>query len=144
MNRRGFIFTTDALLALLLSAFLLYITYSTLDRVTKAESYSGEMRTLSRDTLAAMEESGLLARAVQQSRNDEIRGVLDALPPNTCADAAVYSTSIVVAAQRTGCNCTNASTVVAAQRTFVAIMGSTQVEGRAVMHACQFGSQAFG
>lgn len=136
-NEKAFIFTTDALLAVILSAFLIYATFSTLDRAAAFEDRTTPVQRVSEDALAAMEETGILARSLQETRTDEIRSVLGGLPSGMCAEVDIYANSSpVLSASRTGCSCADAQELTAARRSFVALNGSSQIEAHAEITGC--------
>lgn len=120
--RLGFILTTDALLAVLVSMFLAISSIALLNRAEGVVDYPTlVLDRLSSDALLAMEKTSVLSRAVEQNRTDELHGVMNGFPENFCGELAVYRSngSLLLAAYQVGCGCDRAEDMVVARRSFI-------------------------
>lgn len=101
MTRRGFLFTLDAFIALLLMTGIMLMVLSAdySDRTFSSLS----MRSFSMDMLASYEKSGLFAQSL--SDQPRLRRALNSLPPGICAQITIMNSSnvTVLDAMRQGC-----------------------------------------
>lgn len=82
--KKGFIFTLDATLAIVLalSVILSSMFYLSQSHVSFEKQ---NLYKLSMDSLAILEKQGVLDRAASTNTTTELQSFLDNLPPNTCA-----------------------------------------------------------
>jgi len=132
---KAFIFTTDSILAILVSTLIASSALAIAANFEKPLATSNSLEGVSTDFLASLEKNGTLARAVESGSNTELVAALDRLPSSTCVSVQLYEGSaIVLQANRTGCACGNE--LVASLRTFIARNGSTQREMFARFGGC--------
>lgn len=135
-ERNAFIFTTDALLAVVLSSFLLIAIFSTLGRLGPSKGSERALSALLGDVLVVAEKADILPYEVAGNRTQEMRTLLNALPANVCAEVRVYERgALLLQASRIGCYCTG--DITAARRSFIAHNAwGTQAEYIAVISGC--------
>jgi len=111
---RAFIFTLDAILALVLCSILFLFTYSLLTKF----QYSGVRETIlvdiSSDVLTSLEKNKTLQNSVYYSRTSDIRNILNDLSSTVCSGITIYSSQNrpLLVASRSDCNCTGSRSVV--------------------------------
>ncbi len=132
---KGFIFTIDSVLALLVATFLAVSAVSFSSHFTDSLDKSAALGETGRDFLSALERNGTLERAAQAGSSDGLVQSLDALPLSYCASLQLFDNStIAMQANRTGCACGAESVVL--YRTFLALNGSAQREMYARFGGC--------
>ncbi|MFA5141593.1 MAG: hypothetical protein WC471_01325 [Candidatus Woesearchaeota archaeon] len=104
MNRKAFIFTLDALFALLLAmTFFAYIfTYMG----HSANSFNNiDLLNMVDDSLNALEKSSALSNAVKSGSTASILAYINAMPTQICARVSLYSSSetLLYSVSGTGC-----------------------------------------
>ncbi|MEM3556123.1 MAG: hypothetical protein QXF56_05375 [Candidatus Micrarchaeia archaeon] len=118
MNK-AFIFTLDAILALILCSLLFLLTYSLLVKFQYAGVRETALRDISSDILTSFEKNGTLQNSVRYSRTSEIQDVLNNISATICPMITVYSpmNTPILTTMRADCNCTGSRSVVV--RSFV-------------------------
>ncbi|MEW6528859.1 MAG: hypothetical protein AB1391_03150 [Candidatus Micrarchaeota archaeon] len=102
-TKRGFLFTFDSLLALLLLAEIMIIVISqNYSDITNTNSLY--LQSFSMSFMTSLEKSGLLAQSI--SKPYEIRRAINHLPPNICARITITNSSnnTVFEAQKEACS----------------------------------------
>lgn len=94
-SRKAFLFTVDAVLALIVSALLLSGLLALLPKISP-EKYSPSARS----ALAAMEKTGALAGSINSPG-----ALLKYAPPNTCAYIKIRLEGALVSSAGGGCEC---------------------------------------
>ena len=121
--KKAFIFTTDALLAIFVSAVLLSGLLAILSKISP-EKYSPSARS----ALAAMEKTGALS-----SNMDSPGALLKYAPKNTCAYIKIWSGNALVSSAGGSCECGDMSV---ARRSFVVLAEGSAKSYTAEMGVC--------
>ena len=135
---RAFIFTTDALFAVILMAFLVLAALTLLQRTALLTDNSIQLHNLCYDSIRVMEHTSILERAITQNRTDEMRYVVNSLPPNICATTNIYlgNGTLIARSSTVGCDCSAARDLVTAKRSFLAANGSSNAEYYGEVQGC--------
>lgn len=134
---KAFIFTLDAILAVVLCSILFFTTYSLLAKFQYSVVRETTLGDVCSDVLTSLEKNHTLQDSIYYSRTSEIRDVLNNLSSNICSNLIIYSSEnkpLLVAA-RVDCNCTGSRSLVV--RSFVIPESNgTLSEYMAKMEAC--------
>jgi len=116
---RAFIFTLDAILAVILCSILFFSTYYLLAKFQYSVVRETALINICSDVLTSLEKNRTLQNSIIYSRTSDIRNVLNNLPSNTCSDLVIYSynNKPLLITAKTGCNCTASRSLVV--RSFV-------------------------
>lgn len=134
---KAFIFTLDAILAIILCSILFLFTYSLLTNFQYSVVRDTALTDVCSDVLTSLEKSNTLQNAVYYSRTSDISNILTNLSTNICSTVTIYSSSNqpLLVAKRTDCNCTVSRSLVV--RSFVLPQSNgTMSEYMAKMEAC--------
>ena len=116
---KAFIFTLDAILAVILCSILFLFTYSLLAKVQYSVVRETTLVDVCSDVLTSLEKNHTLQNSVYYSRTSDIRDILNNLSSTVCSNLMIYSsenTPLLVIA-RTDCNCTGSRSLLV--RSFV-------------------------
>ena len=105
---KAFIFTLDAILAVILCSILFLSTYSLLTKLQYSVVRETTLVDVCSDVLTSLEKNHTLQNSVYYSRTSDIRDILNNLSSTVCSNLMIYSsenTPLLVIA-RTDCNCT--------------------------------------
>jgi len=134
MNR-GFILTTDSILAVLVSIFIAVSVLAISSHFVYPRNDPQALRETGRDLLASLEASGELEEAAISGNNEALLRALNSLPPTYCASIQIYEDEApIMQVNRTGCTCENE--LVVYQRTFLAMNNGSQREMLARFGGC--------
>ena len=132
---RGFILTTDSVIAVILSVFIAVSVLTISSHFVYPRDDPHALREAGRDLLASLEASGELEEAAISGNNEALLRALNSLPPTYCASIQIFeNTAPVMQVNRTGCTCENE--LVIYQRTFLAISDGSQREMFARFGGC--------
>jgi len=124
---KGIIFTSDALLAILISTILLIATAQALASQPTSNLAPLGLQRLQADALAGMDKEGVLATALADGDTAEIRSFLGIMPANLCLTTTVRNQAgTLMLADQPACQCTGAKTT--AQRAFLRITSTGVLE----------------
>ena len=118
MNR-AFIFTLDAILAMLLCSILFLFIYSVLSKLQYSMTRETTLVDVCSDVLTSLEKNHTLQDSIYYSRTSDIRSILNDLSSTVCSNLVVYSSDnkpLLIAA-RSDCNCTGSRSLMV--RSFV-------------------------
>lgn len=106
LDKRGFIFTLDALFALMLAITFLVYTAQYLAEPKHNPYNELDLLYLSNDALGALENAGILSTSVNSLSVNILQNYLNALPPQVCGSVTIFSTSQtqILAVNKTGCS----------------------------------------
>ena len=136
MNR-AFIFTLDAILAIILCSILFFFTYSLLARIQYSVVRETILTDICSDVLTSLEKNHTLQNSVYYSRTSDMRSILSNLSSTVCSNIIIYSSDNkpLLTTTRTDCNCTASRSVLV--RSFVVPQtNGTLSEYMAKMEAC--------
>ncbi len=124
--KRGFIYTLDAIFALVIAAVIILASFQYLSQTHIAKFNRSDLYRLSNDVLAVLERNSGLSNVVSGSVSNT-QSYLNSLPVQVCGNLTIFSTgnSMVSAVQKTGCNSANVDDLVVARRIFVHSNSST-------------------
>jgi len=91
MKNKGFVISFDAVVAILLLTALLITATAYLATAEFKSASSISLKQTAMDSLAVLEKSDKLEKAIETDKSSEIRAFLNRLPYNICADLTVYS-----------------------------------------------------
>lgn len=134
---KAFIFTLDAILAIIVCSILFVLTYYILTKFQYSVVRNTELDDVSSDVLASLEKNHTLQNSIYYSRTSDIRQVLNNLSSTVCSSMVIYSSqnAPLLMAQRTDCNCTGSRSLIV--RSFVIPNSNgTLSEYMAKMEAC--------
>lgn len=134
---KAFIFTLDAILAIIICSILFSYTYLILASLQYSTVGDVTLLSVSSDVLTSLEKSHTLQNSVYYSRTSDIRNVLNNLSSTVCSDIVVYSSdnTPLLMAKRSDCNCTTSRSLLV--RSFVMPQNNgTLSEYLAKMEAC--------
>ncbi|NYZ78589.1 hypothetical protein H0N99_00400 [Candidatus Micrarchaeota archaeon] len=105
---RAFIFTLDAILAIILCTILFFSAYSILSQFQYSTVRDTALFDVSADVLTSLEKNNTLRNAIYYSRNSDISAILSNSSSNVCSDLVIYSSDNkpLLIAQRADCKCT--------------------------------------
>ena len=118
-SSKAFIFTLDAIIAIVLCTILFSFAYSILSNFQYSTVRETSLFDTCADVLTSLEKNNTLQNAVYYSRNSEIRAILTNMSSNICSDLVIYSSDNqpLLIAQRADCNCTGSRSLLV--RSFV-------------------------
>jgi len=132
---RAFILTTDAILAMIVSALIMTSALALVSRFEAPLENARPLEDLSADFLAMLEKDGTLEDAAVSGGNGGLIAALGELPPSVCGHLQLYENgTVVMQANRTGCACD--TDLVVMHRAFVAREDSTEREMYAHFGGC--------
>jgi len=134
---KAFIFTLDAILAIIVCSILFVLTYHVLTKFQYSVVRTTELDDVCSDVLASLEKNHTLQNSIYYSRTSDIREVLNNLSSTVCSGIVIYSSqnAPLLVAQRADCNCTGSRSLVV--RSFVIPNSNgTLSEYLAKMEAC--------
>lgn len=137
MTKRAFIFTLDALFAMLIAFMLILEITGIMASIPRSSISALDLYRLEGDALAGMDKDGTLAFALAQNSTPAISGYLTILPPRVCASVLVrqYPADAVVLANVQNCTCS--SDRVSTPRAFIRVgSGGTLERYIATMEGC--------
>lgn len=126
LYKRGFIYTLDAIFALVIAAVIILASFQYLSQTHIARFNRSDLYRLSNDVLSVLERNSGLSNVVFGSVSNT-QSYLNSLPVQVCGNLTIFSTgnSVVSAVQKTGCNSANVDDLVVARRVFVHSNSST-------------------
>jgi hypothetical protein len=134
---KAFIFTLDAILAIILCSIIFLFTYSLLTKFQYSVVRETALTDACSDVLTSLEKNGTLRNSVYYSRTSDIRDVLSNMSSNICSSITVYSSSNqpLLIARRSDCNCAGDRSLI--MRSFVIPQNNgTMSEYIAEMEGC--------
>ncbi len=134
---KAFIFTLDAILAIIVCSILFVLTYHVLTKFQYSVVRNTELDDVCSDVLASLEKNHTLQNSIYYSRTSDIREVLNNLSSTVCSGIVIYSSqnAPLLVTQRADCNCTGSRSLVV--RSFVIPNSNgTLSEYMAKMEAC--------
>ncbi|NYZ79112.1 hypothetical protein H0N99_03100 [Candidatus Micrarchaeota archaeon] len=134
---KAFIFTLDAILAIIVCSILFVLTYHVLTKFQYSVVRTTELDDVCSDVLASLEKNHTLQNSIYYSRTSDIREVLNNLSSTVCSGIVIYSSqnAPLLVTQRADCNCTGSRSLVV--RSFVIPNSNgTLSEYLAKMEAC--------
>jgi len=132
---KGFILTTDAVLAIIVAGLIAFSAMSLSTRFEDPLQNSRVLEEVGRDFLSTIEKDGTLADAVSSGSSEEITTALGELPPGACANLQVIeNATVIMQVNRTGCQCS--TELVILRRTFLVESGGAQREMFARFGGC--------
>jgi len=132
---RGFIFTTDSLLAIIVCVFIAVSSLALSAKFSEPVDRARPLAEAGRDFMAALEKNGTLGQAAVSGNTAGITDALDGLPFTYCASIQLLENGTEMAqVNRTGCSCD--VEIVTAYRTFLARNGSSEKEMSARFGGC--------
>lgn len=125
-NRKGFIYTLDAIFALMIAAIIIFASFQYLSQTHIARFNRSDLYRLSNDALAVMERNSGLSNVVSGSTSSA-QNYVNSLPAQVCGNLTVLSTgnSLIGNAVKSGCDSANVDELVVARRIFVHSNSST-------------------
>lgn len=116
---KAFIFTLDAILAMLLCSILFLFTYSLLSNLQYSVVRETTLVDVCSDVLTSLEKNHTLRDSIYYSRTSDIRDILNNLSSTVCSNLVIYSSDNkpLLMAARTDCNCTGSRSLLV--RSFV-------------------------
>jgi len=133
--KKGFFFTTDALLATAVSVTLLVMAFGALKSAAVYAQTDARLARLGEDALTAMDKNGALAAAIAASTSAPIENALRALPPQVCATARIIRHGArTIISTNPGCQCTGRRA--AAKRSIAVASGQSFTEYVASIEIC--------
>ena len=126
LSKKAFIFSLDALLALLAATVLISASFFYLSQVQTLNWSQPSLFVTSMDTLATLRLDGSLEDAVDTGSNSTIELFFNNMyPSNICGRMELYSRSgtLVLSSKKTGCSLpasTDSKSIFVSRRTFVA------------------------
>lgn len=125
-NRKGFIYTLDAIFALVIAATIIIASFQYLSQTHIARFNRSDLYRLSNDALTVLERNSGLSNVISGSTSS-VQNYLNSLPTQVCGNLSVFSTSnsLISSIQKTGCNSANVDDLVVARRVFVHSNSST-------------------
>ena len=126
LSRKGFIYTLDAIFALVIAATIILASFQYLSQTHIARFNRSDLGRLSNDALGVLERDSGLSSVVSGSTSS-VQSYLNTLPSQVCGNLTVFSVSstLVGSIQKTGCNSAGVDEVVVARRVFVHSNSST-------------------
>ncbi len=125
-NKKGFIYTLDAIFALVIAAIIIFASFQYLSQTHIARFNRSDLFRLSNDALAVMERNSGLSNVISGSMSS-VQSYLNSLPAQVCGNLTVLSTSsmLIGNAVKSGCDNAGVDELVVARRVFVHSNSST-------------------
>ncbi len=119
-QRKGIIFSLDAIFAIIIAAIMILACFFYLSQTTTNLYKNQDIYKISLDSLTILEKDDTLKTAVETSSTTTMQQFLDSLPPQICSNITVYTSSSadVLSSKKAGCTAKNESTI--AVRSFIA------------------------
>ena len=119
-GRKAFVFSMDAIFAIIVAGLMLLACFFYLSQTTTNINNGQDIFRISLDSLAVLEKDGALKAAVEENSTAAVQSFLDSLPDRFCGNITIYTSSsvIVSSSQKAGCTAKNESAV--ALRSFIA------------------------
>ncbi len=129
MDKKGVIFTIDAILAVVIAGIMLSAAYFYISEEYDAGDRQQSLHKMSLDVLSVFEKEGMLHNSVSAGSASSIGSFLDALPSQICSNVTIYDNSSIIraSAQKQGCNITQP---VFSRRVFVSNFSSYYAEAK--------------
>ncbi|HIH42785.1 TPA: hypothetical protein HA246_04010 [Candidatus Woesearchaeota archaeon] len=126
LDRSGFIYTLDAIFALVIAATIIIASFQYLSQTHIARFNRSDLGRLSNDALSVLERDSGLSNVVSGSTSN-VQSYLNTLPMQMCGNLSVFSVSntLVGSIQKTGCDSASVDEIVVARRVFVHSNSST-------------------
>ncbi|MBS3158574.1 hypothetical protein J4206_04770 [Candidatus Woesearchaeota archaeon] len=126
LSRKGFIYTLDAIFALVIAATIILASFQYLSQTHIARFNRSDLGRLSNDALAVLERDSGLSNVVSGGTSS-VQSYLNSLPVQMCGNLSVFSTgsSLINSIQKTGCDSADVDELVVARRVFVHSNSST-------------------
>ena len=106
-SKKGFVFSIDGLIALLIMATLILISYTFLANLNFEEIDRQELKSFGENSLAIFEKSIDLEYTIRADSTQRIKTVMNRMPYSVCMDLELYASSdlnnTVVSVSREGC-----------------------------------------
>jgi len=132
---RGFVLTTDAVLAAIIVGTLLSAIFITLDRALTVPERDRPLKEMCADIMTTAEKHGSLERAWRTGNDEELRQILNGVPATVCLRINVYTyDSLKFTTSNIGCTCDEDLAVF--KRTFVSKSGNQMSINRAEVRGC--------
>jgi hypothetical protein len=134
---KAFIFTLDAILAIVLCTAIFLFTYSLLTKFQYSVVRDTALSDACSDVLTSLEKNHTLQNAVYYSRASDIRDILSNVSPGICSTITIYSSTNqpLLMAKRADCSCTGSRSLVV--RSFVVSNSNGTLSGyMAKMEGC--------
>ncbi|MEM3555136.1 MAG: hypothetical protein QXF56_00200 [Candidatus Micrarchaeia archaeon] len=115
---RGFVITIDGIIGLIVFLSLFIVVSSPAMKVTQSAWESAHMRKISMDSLAVLEKSGVLSRAVEANSSSELIYFMSTEFSSVCTQITVEGEEYMLSVVKPGCEKIQGGFVVA-RRSFV-------------------------
>ena len=108
MDKKGMIFTIDAILAVVIAGIMLSAAYFYISDEYGEGDRQQNLYKISLDILSALEKDGALQNSVNAGSASSIGSFLNALPTQICSNVTIYDNSSIIraSAQKQNCNIT--------------------------------------
>lgn len=125
LNKKGIIFTLDAVFALIVAVTITVAVIFHMSQVSKIPYSKQALNKIAQDSLTVLEKDGILKEAIETGSTETITTFLNSLPYQICAGMDLKSAdqSTIQSAVKTGCN--SSEEAVIARRAFIANNFST-------------------
>ena len=129
MDKKGMIFTIDAILAVVIAGIMLSAAYFYISDEYGEGDRQQNLYKISLDILSALEKDGALQNSVNAGSASGIGSFLNALPSQICSNVTIYGNSSIIraSAQKQGCNLTQP---VFSRRVFVSNFSAYYAEAK--------------
>ena len=129
MDKKGIIFTIDAILAVVIAGIMLSAAYFYVSDGYHSRGGQQNLYKISLDVLSALEKDGALQNSVNTGSASGISAFLNAIPSQICSNITIYDSSsrIKASAQKQGCNITQP---VFSRRVFVSNFSAYYAEAK--------------
>lgn len=118
-NRRGIVFTIDAIIAVIILIAFVSASYFYLKNINNNFG-DNDLFQVSQDSLTVLELNNELQSAIATSSISDIQVYIDnLLPSHVCADIALYDSSDILQLNATKTNCTSSDETSSSIRTFI-------------------------
>jgi hypothetical protein len=134
---KAFIFTLDAILAIVLCTIMLLFTFSLLTKFQYSVVRDTALSDACSDVLTSLEKNHTLKNAIYYSRTSDMSNVLSNISSNICSTITIYSSNNqpLLVAKRADCSCTGSRSLIV--RSFVVPQSNgTLSEYMAKMEGC--------
>ena len=118
--KKGFIFTFDAILGLLVAAIVITSTVLYISSSGNLQMSAKQNSMQAADILAVAEKSGMLKEWADTTNSSEIREYLSIIPSSRCVNMTLYDQNYVLISSVQNKPCVSDNTRYAARRVFIA------------------------
>ncbi len=90
---KGFVFSLDALIAMLLLITMFITATIYFNQVEFKENINIVLKQIAMDSITVLEKNGKIENAIKQNQVNELRSFLNKLPKSICGEIKIYKTS---------------------------------------------------